>query len=57
MLYSVYDQPDAPSVNAQFDRLLGYVEEKLSKVFAHLDGARGDVLALTGFPKDIWQQI
>ncbi|WP_345075306.1 IS256 family transposase, partial [Paeniglutamicibacter cryotolerans] len=35
MLHSVYDQPDAASVNAQFDRLLDYVEEKLPKVFEH----------------------
>ncbi|GAB2855046.1 hypothetical protein GCM10027026_00840 [Myroides odoratimimus subsp. xuanwuensis] len=27
MLHSVYDQPDAPAVRAQFDRLLDYVEE------------------------------
>ena len=27
MLHSVYDQPDAAAVNAQFDRLLGHVSE------------------------------
>ncbi|WP_299170033.1 IS256 family transposase [uncultured Arthrobacter sp.] len=57
MLHSVYDQPDPASVNAQFDRLLDYVEEKLPKVFAHLDAARADILAFTAFPKDVWQQI
>ncbi|GAB3543794.1 IS256-like element IS1081 family transposase [Arthrobacter tecti] len=57
MLHSVYDQPDPVSVNAQFDRLLDYVEEKLPKVFAHLDAARADILAFTAFPKDVWQQI
>ncbi|MGO1410991.1 MULTISPECIES: IS256 family transposase [unclassified Microbacterium] len=57
MLHSVYDQPDADAVNAQFDRLLDYVSEKLPDVFDHLDAARADVLAFTGFPKDVWQQI
>ena len=57
MLHSVYDQPDAPAVNAQFDRLLDYVEEKLPDVFEHLDGAREDILAFTAFPKDVWTQI
>ena len=57
MLHSVYDQPDATSVHAQFDRLLDYVDGKLPAVFEHLDAARGDILALTGFPKEIWTQI
>jgi transposase-like protein len=57
MLHSVYDQPDAASVNAQFDRLLDYVEEKLPDAFAHLDAARADILAFSGFPDGLWQQI
>ena len=57
MLHSVYDQPDTGAVNAQFDRLLDYVAEKLPDVFDHLDAARADVLAFTGFPRDVWQQI
>lgn len=57
MLHSVYDQPDATAVHAQFDRLLDYVAEKLPAVHDHLDGARADILAFTGFPKDVWTQI
>jgi putative transposase len=57
MLHSVYDQPDAASVNAQFDRLLDYVGEKLPSVAEHLDAARADILAFTAFPKDVWTQI
>ena len=57
MLHSVYDQPDADSVHAQFDRLLDYVEDKLPDAFAHLDNARADILAFTGFPEGLWQQI
>jgi putative transposase len=57
MLHSVYDQPDAPAVSAQFDRLLDYVQEKLPAVADHLATARDDILAFTGFPKDVWTQI
>jgi transposase-like protein len=57
MLHSVYDQPDAPAVLAQFDRLLDYVDDKLPAVFEHLDRARADLLAFTSFPKEIWTQI
>ena len=57
MLHSVYDQPDADSVNAQFDRLLDYVEDKLPDAHDHLDAARADILAFTSFPEGLWQQI
>lgn len=57
MLHSVYDQPDAAAVHAQFDRLLDYVVEKLPQVAEHLDAARVDILAFTTFPKDVWAQI
>jgi len=57
MLHSVYDQPDAPAVNAQFDRLLEYVDGRLPTVAEHLGGAREDILAFTAFPKDVWTQI
>ncbi len=57
MLHSVYDQPDAAAVNAQFERLLDYVGDKLPAVAEHLDAARADLLAFTAFPKDVWVQI
>jgi putative transposase len=57
LLHSVYDQPDAASVHAQFDRVLDAVAEKLPKVAEHLDRARADVLAFTAFPKELWRQI
>ena len=56
MLHSVYDQPDADSVNAQFDRLLDYVEEKLPDAFEHLDAARPDILAFAQFPDGLWHR-
>ena len=57
MLHSVYDQPDAAAVHAQFDRLLDYVSERLPAVAEHLEAAREDLLAFTSFPKDVWSQI
>jgi len=57
LLHSVYDQPDAESVNAQFDRVLEGLYEKLPKVAEHLELARADILAFTAFPKEIWRQI
>ncbi len=57
MLHSVYDQPDATSVHAQFDKLLDHVADHLPAVAEHLDDARADLLAFTSFPKEIWRQI
>ena len=57
MLHSVYDQPDATAVHAQFDKLLDQLGTTLPAVAEHLDAARADVLAFTSFPKEIWRQI
>ena len=57
LLHSVYDQPDAEAVHAQFDRVLDALTEKFPQVAAHLDSARADVLAFTVFPREIWRQI
>lgn len=56
MLRSVYYQPDADAVHAQFDRLLDYVEDKLTDAFDHLDTARAAILAFTQFPEGLWQR-
>ena len=57
MLHSVFDQPDAASVHAQFDKLLDTAADKLPKVADHLQDARPDLLAFTAFPREIWRQI
>src|SRR5215207_6649187 len=57
LLHSVYDQPDASSVHAQFDRVLDALADKLPKVAEHLEAARADLLAFTAFPTDVWRQI
>ena len=57
LLHSIYDQPDAEAVHAQFDRVLDALEGKLPAVAEHLEGARADILAFTAFPKEVWRQI
>jgi putative transposase len=57
LLHSVYDQPDADAVHAQFDRIVEALTDKLPHVAGHLDDARADILAFTAFPKTIWRQI
>jgi putative transposase len=57
LLHSVYDQPDADAVHAQFDRIIDTLTDKLPAVAEHLDNARADLLAFTSFPKEIWRQI
>lgn len=57
LLHSVYDQPDAAAVHAQFDRVVDALTAKLPAVAEHLENARTDILAFTGFPKEVWRQI
>ena len=57
LLHSVYDQPDAAAVHAQFDRIVDALASKLPAVAEHLETARPDILAFTSFPKEIWRQI
>jgi transposase-like protein len=57
LLHSIYDQPDADAVHAQFDRVVDALHEKLTTVAEHLEEARADILAFTAFPKEIWRQI
>jgi transposase-like protein len=55
--HSVYDQPDADAVQAQFDRIVDALADKLPAVVAHLEEARADILAFTAYPTDLWRQI
>ena len=57
LLHSVYDQPDAAAVHAQFDRIVDALTDKLPQLAAHLDDARADILAFTNYPKELWRQI
>ena len=57
LLHSVYDQPDAAAVHAQFDRVLEGLYEKLPAVAEHLELARCDILAFAAFPRELWRQV
>lgn len=57
LLHTIYDQASAAEVHAQFDRVLDALTEKLPAVAAHLDEARADILAFTGFPRELWRQV
>ena len=57
LLHSVYDQPDADAVAAQYDKMLDQLAGPLPAVHDHLDSARADILAFTAFPKELWRQI
>jgi putative transposase len=57
LLHSVYGQPDAASIHAQFDRIVDSLTEKLPVVAQYLEEAREEILAFTLFPKACWRQI
>jgi len=57
LLLSTYDQPDADSVVAQYDRVLESLTKKLPRVVAHLQENRAHGLGFTAVPKEIWRQI
>lgn len=54
---TIFDQPDAASVRDQFGRVVETVQARFPDAATHLDGARDDLLAFTGFPHEIWRQI
>jgi len=57
LLHSVYDQPDAEAVQAQFDRIVDALADKLPHVAAHLEEARAEILAFTAYPRDLWRLV
>jgi len=56
LVRTIFDQPDAASVAAQFDRVVAALSEKLPDAAAHLDDAREDLLAFAAFPREVWRQ-
>ena len=57
LVRTVFDQPDADAVSAQYDRVIDTIEAKFPTAAEHLDNARGDLLAFTAFPREVWRQI
>ncbi len=56
-LQSVYDQPDATSVHAQFDRVIEALTEKLPPWPSTSPKPAPTPSQCTAFPKEIWRQI
>jgi putative transposase len=57
LVRTVFDQPDADAVRAQYDRAVEAIEAKFPTAADHLDQARADLLAFTVFPREAWRQI
>ena len=54
---TIFAQPDAEHVHSQLDVIAGMLGRQFPKVEAMLRDAEDDLLAFTGFPKDVWMQI
>ena len=57
LVRTIFEQPDADSVQAQHGQAVAALEAKLPQAAAHLDQARDDILAFTAFPREVWRQI
>ena len=57
LLRTVFDQPDAVEVAAQFDRVVDALAAQFPAAAEHLADAREDLLAFTAFPRELWRQI
>jgi putative transposase len=54
---TIFDQADADAVAAQYDRVIDALEPRFREAAEHLDAARGELLAFTAYPREIWRQI
>lgn len=57
LVRTIFDQPDAAEVAAQFDRVVTALKAKLPAAAEHLATAREDLLAFTALPREIWRQV
>jgi putative transposase len=57
LVRTIFDQPDAAEVHAQFGRVVDALEAKLPAAAEHLSAAEADLLAFTAVPREIWRQI
>jgi putative transposase len=57
LVRSVFAQPDAAAVHAQFDRVLAQLAERFPAAVEMLAEAGPDILAFTAFPFPHWKQI
>jgi putative transposase len=54
---TIFDQADADAVTAQYDRVIDALEPRFREAAEHLEAARGELLAFTAYPREIWRQI
>jgi transposase-like protein len=57
LVRTIFDQPDAAEVAAQFDRVVAALESKLPAAAEHLADAREDLLAFAAMPREVWRQV
>uniref|UniRef100_UPI0015DF4CDA transposase n=1 Tax=Nonomuraea indica TaxID=1581193 RepID=UPI0015DF4CDA len=57
LVRTIFDQPDAASVEAQHVWVVQTLEAKHPAAAEHLDAARDDLIAFAAFPREIWTQI
>src|SRR5215207_1122992 len=57
IIRTIFAQPDAAHVHAQFDEVARMLGRSHPKVAEMLEAARDDLLAFTGFPVAHWRQI
>ena len=57
LVRSIFAQPDAAAVQAQFDRVIEQLAGRFPAAAEMLADAGADILAFTGFPQPHWRQI
>lgn len=54
---TIFAQPDADAVTAQFERIVGTLSGEFPVVAAMLTGAKEDLLAFASFPAEHWRKL
>ncbi|GAA1530826.1 hypothetical protein GCM10009827_055650 [Dactylosporangium maewongense] len=57
LVRTIFDQPDADTVRAQYTRAVTAIGERFPAAAEHLHDAREELLAFTEFPREVWRQI
>ena len=57
IIRTIFAQPDAPHVYAQFDEVVRMLTRPHPKIAETLEDARNDLLAFAEFPSPHWRQI
>jgi putative transposase len=57
LVRTVFDQPDAEAVHAQYARVVEAIGARFPAAAEHLDAARDELLAFTAYPRELWRQI